>query len=160
MKTARLTILCTLSLSLLAATDPFVGVWRLNPAKSKFPRGAPGFMLGTIQIESAGTGLKSSASAADGKGIASDFTFNCLLNGTPCKVTAATALRSASAVDTITLKRVDPNTIMATGTRKGKPVYSDRRVVSDDGTTMTVVRDGTTPEGDKYQSTIVLERSR
>jgi hypothetical protein len=61
-------------------------------------------------------------------------------------------------VDTITLKRVDPNIIMATGAKNGKPVYSDRRVVSADGKTMTVVRDGTTREGKKYESTIVLER--
>jgi hypothetical protein len=161
MKTARLTVLCTLTLSLLAAADPFVGTWKLNTDRSKFPSGAPGFFLATMQIESAGATLKSTASAADGEGIASDFTFRCQLDGTPCKVTPSTIpLRSASAVDTITLKRVDPNTIIAAGTRNGKSVYSDRRVVSADGKTMTVVRDGTTPEGKKYQSTIVLERFR
>jgi hypothetical protein len=69
-------------------------------------------------------------------------------------------MRSESAVDTITLKRIDPNIIMATGTKNGKVVYSDRRVVSADGKTMTVVRDGTTPKGKKYASTLVLDRLR
>ena len=160
MKAARLMVLCTLTLSSLVAADPFVGTWKLNTDRSKFPPGAPGFFLATMQIQSAGAALKSTASAADGEGIASDFTFSCHLDGTPCKVTPSTPLRSASAVDTITLKRVDPNTIMATGTRNGKLVYSDRRVVSADGKTMTVVRDGTTPAGKKYESTIVLERLR
>ena len=162
MKTARSVVLCalTLTLTLLAATDPFLGIWKLDTHKSKFPPDAPNFFFATMQIESAGTGLKSTASAADGEGIASSFTFNCQLDGTPCKVTPSTSFRSAAAVDTITLKRVDPNTILATGTRNGKPVYSDRRVVSTDGKTMTVLRDGTTREGKKYASTIVLERLR
>jgi hypothetical protein len=161
MKTVRLTVLGTLTLSLLAATDPFVGTWKLNTSRSKFPPDAPSFLVATMQIESTDAGLKSTASGADGAGIAGDFTFRCQLDGTPCKVTSATLpQRSASAVDTITLKRVDPNTIMATGTRNGKPVYSDRRVVSADGKMLTVVRDGTTPEGKKYESIIVLERIR
>ncbi len=160
MKTARSILLCVLALSLSAATDPFVGTWKLNTHRSKFPPGAPGFFFATMQIEAAGTGLKSTASAADGEGIATSFTFSCQIDGTPCNVASASPLRSESAVDTITLKRVDPNTIMATGAREGKRVYSDRRVVSADGKTMTVVRDGTTPEGKMYETTIVLERLR
>lgn len=158
MKTARLTILCTLTLSLLAAADPFVGTWKLSASRSKFAPGAPSFILAAIQIEAAGSGLKSTASGADGRGISSDLTFSCQLDGTPCAVTSSAPSRSVSAVDTITLKRVDPNIIVATGTRNGKPVYTDRRVVSASGKTMTVVRDGVTPEGKKYESTIVLER--
>jgi hypothetical protein len=41
----------------------------------------------------------------------------------------------------------------------GKLVYTDKRVVSADGKTLTVTRKGTTPEGKKYESTIVLVRS-
>jgi hypothetical protein len=161
MKTARTTLLCTLTLSLMAAADPFVGTWKLNTYGSKFAPGAPRFILATIQIESTGNGLKSTAAGADGQGISGDFTFSCQLDGTPCKVTPATIpMRSESAVDTITLKRIDPNIIMATGTKNGKVVYSDRRVVSADGKTMTVVRDGTTPKGKKYASTLVLDRLR
>lgn len=159
MNTARLTILYALTLSLLAATDPFVGTWKLNTSRSKFAPGAPSFILAIIQIESAANGLTSTAAGADGKGISSDFTFSCQLDGTPCKVTPSTTpMRSASAVDTIALKRIDPNIITATGTKNGKPVYTDRRVVSTDGKMMTVVRDGTTPEGKKYESTIILDR--
>jgi len=161
MKTVRTTLLCTLAWSLMAATDPFVGTWKLKIDRSKFTPGAPRFILATIQIESAGNGLKSTGAAADGQGISSDFTFNCQLDGTPCKVTPSTIpMRSESAVDTITLKRIDQNIIMATGTKNGKPVYSDRRIVSDDGKTMTVVRNGTTPNGKKYESTLILDRSR
>ena len=160
MKTLRLILLSTLSLSLLAASDPFVGIWKLNTHKSKFQADAPGFFFVTMQIEEVGNGLKSTASGADGEGIASDLTFSCQLDATPCKVTAMTPLRSASAIDTVTLRRVSPRTIVATGARNGKPVYSDRRVVSADGKTMTVVRNGVTADGKKYESTLVLERFR
>jgi hypothetical protein len=158
MNIARRIVLFTMTLSLLAAADPFVGIWKLNAERTKFQPGSPGFFFATVQIESTGTGLKSNTSAADGEGIASDFTFSCQLDGTPCKVTASTALKSKSAVDTITLKRVDANTILATGTRSTKVVYTDRRVVSADGKTMTVVRDGMTPAGKPYESIIVLDR--
>ena len=147
MKAARSILLCALALSLLAAADPFVGTWKLNTHRSKFPPGVPGFFFATILIEASGTGLKSTASGADGEGIASSFTFSCQIDGTPCNVASSSHLRSESAVDTISLKRVNPNTIIATGERKGKQIYSDRRVVSADGKTMTVIRDGTTPEG-------------
>ncbi len=158
MKIARRIVLFTLTLSLLAAADPFVGIWKLNTDRTKFQPDSPGFFFATVQIEATGTGLKSSTSGADGEGIASDFTFSCQLDGNPCKVTTSTALRSKSAVDTITLKRIDANTILAKGTRGAKLVFSDRRVVSADGKTMTIVRDGMTPAGKSYESVIVLER--
>jgi len=36
-----------------------------------------------------------------------------------------------------------------------KPVYSDRRLVSTEGRTMMVLRDGTTPAGKQYASKII-----
>ena len=146
--------------SLYAGGDPFVGLWKLDSHKSKFAIGDPSFMFATIQIESDGAGMKSTAAAADGQGLASNFMFNCSLDGAPCKVIAAMPMRGVSAVDTISLKLVDDHTIRATGLNSGKLVYTDQRVVSADGATMTVARRGVTPAGKKYQSTIVLTRSQ
>ena len=69
MKTLILIALGALTLALLAAVDPFVGTWKLNTYKSKFPAGVPRLFFATMQIESAGTGLKSSASGAVVKGL-------------------------------------------------------------------------------------------
>jgi hypothetical protein len=149
-----------LTLPLLAVSDPFIGTWRLDTYRSTFSSDSPQFLLGTIKIEPAGNGWKSTASGADGKGIASDFTFNCLLDGMPCKVTAATPMRSETSVDTMTLKRIDDHTVLATGSFQGRQVYSDRRMVSLDGKTLTVVRTGFTAEGKKYENTLVLARLR
>jgi hypothetical protein len=158
MTALKLQIVWLLAPLLCAAGDPFVGIWKLDSGRSKFTTGDPSIMLGTMQIETQGNGLKSTASGANGEGFASDFTFTCSLDGTPCKILASMPLRGANAVDTISLRRIDDHTITATGTNKGKPVYNDRRVVSADGNTMTVTRDGTTPDGKKYRSTLVLLR--
>jgi hypothetical protein len=143
---------------LVAATDPFVGTWKMDADRSKFTRGDPSFMFATLLIESTGGGLKSTASAADGDGLATDFTFKCAIDGTPCKVISATAMTGSSAVDTVSLKREDDHTIIVTGTNRGKLVYTDRRVVSSDDKTLTVHRAGRTPDGRMYESTIVLSR--
>jgi hypothetical protein len=158
MSALKLQVVWLLAPLLCAAPDPFVGIWKLDSGKSTFTRGDPSIMLGTMQIEPLGNGLKSTASGANGEGFASDFTFTCSLDGTPCKILASMPLRGANAVDTVSLKRIDARTIAATGTHEGKLVYNDRRVVSADGDTMTVTRDGTTPEGKKYRSTLVLLR--
>jgi len=160
MKAHRLLFVCMPALLLSAAGDPFVGTWKLDAYRSKFAIGEPRFMFATMKIESSGTGLKSTASAADGEGVASDFTFNCSLDGTPCNIVAAIPMRGVSAVDAISLKRVDDHTIAATGFRNRKIVYEDQRVVSADGKTMSVTRKGMTPEGKKYESTLLLERIR
>lgn len=160
MKVLRLQVLWFLAFLLSAGADPFVGIWKLDPHMSKFTPGDPSLMVATMQIESTGKGLKSTVSGADGEGLANNMTFNCTLDGTPCKVKASVPMRGAAAVDTISLQRVDDHTIRATGLKNGNLVYSDQRVVSANGETMTVIRKGTTPEGRKYQSKVVLARLR
>lgn len=160
MKARRLPALWIPVFCLYAGVDPFVGIWKLEPHMSKFTPGDPSVMVATMQIESTGNGLRSTVSGADGEGLANNMTFNCTLDGTPCKVEASTPMRGSAAVDTISLHRIDDHTITATGLKNGKLVYSDLRVVSTDGDTLTVARKGTTPEGRKYQSKVVLLRSR
>ena len=152
-------VLCLVFFHLDAAADPFVGTWKLDSRKSSFKRGDPSFMVAVVQIESTANGLKSTATAANGEGLASDFTFSCSLDGTPCKVVSALPMRGSTAIDTISLRRINDHTIEATATKVSKLVYTDQRIVSDDNETMTVSRKGVTPEGRKYESTIVLHRS-
>lgn len=160
MKVLRLQVLWILTFLLYASADPFAGIWKLEPHMSKFTPGEPSIMVATMQIESTGDGLRSTVSGADGEGLANNMTFSCTLDGTPCKVRASTPMRGSAAVDTISLHRIDDHTIAATGLKNGKQVYSDLRVVSADGNTLTVTRKGATPEGKKYQSRVVLVRSR
>jgi hypothetical protein len=151
MKLLKLAILNLVVLTLFAAGDPFVGTWKLNVDKSKFEPGL-GMMFATTQIESSGKGLKTTTSNADGKGVASDLTFDSPLDGTASRVSGSPT------IDTISLHRTDDHTITATATKLGKLVYTDRRAVSANGQTLTIIREGTTPDGKKYTSTMILER--
>ncbi len=149
-----------LAFMLSAAADPFVGVWKLDAEKSKFTIGDPGLLSGAIAIESVGGGLKSSASVTTEDGLANALTFTCSLDSTPCKITSSLPMWGSTRIDTVSLRRIDDRTIVATATYKGKEVYSDRRVVSADNESMTITRSGTTAGGKRYTSTIVLVRSR
>jgi hypothetical protein len=160
MTTLRIFLVCTLSVSLFAADDPFVGIWKFEPDSSKAQPGAPHPMMGTVQVEPSGRGLKSTTSTADTSGVTNGFTFDCPLDGTTCKVTTAIPAAGTLTVDTISLRRTDERTITATATKKGKIVYTDQRVVSADGKTMTVTRQGVTQKGTNYRSTITLVRLR
>src|SRR5882724_3086369 len=128
-------------------------MWKLDYNASNFVIGDPSFMFVTMQIEETAEGLRSTASGADGRGFASDFTFTCSLNGAACRVVTMSTMRSESAVDTISLKRIDEHTIVATGSKSGKLVYKDKRVVSGHGDMLTVTRKGVTPKGRTYEST-------
>src|SRR5262249_13888433 len=149
-----------LALFAYAGADPFLGTWKVDSSRSRFSDPDASFMFATIEVQPAGNGLKSTTSGADGQGYATDFTFDSPLDGTASKVVSPMPLRGLSAVDTISLTRVNDHTIMGTGKKGGRIVFSDTRVVSADGKTMTISRNGITPEGKKYSSTIVLSRFR
>src|SRR4051812_757161 len=140
--------------SLIAADSPFVGLWKLNAAKSTFAPGSPKLLFATVKIEPTQKGLRISASDADGDGRAADLTTDSPLDGTPSPVIGSPT------IDTTSLKRVDDHTIIGPSSKDGKVIYTDRRVVSADGSTLTIQREGTTTDGTKYQNTIIFERAQ
>jgi hypothetical protein len=163
MKTFKLPILwlAVPTLLLSAADSPFVGTWKVDVHKSKFAKGAPSYFDATVQIEAAGSNrLKSTGYGTDNEGLAGGLGFNCTLDGVPCPVITSLPVRSASMVDTITLKLVNDRSLTAVGTSKGKPVYTDQRIVSTDGKVMTITRKGSTADGKEYENTIVLIRTQ
>jgi hypothetical protein len=151
MKLLKLLALNLIVLTLFAADSPFVGTWKLDVDRSTLPPG-PGLLFATVQIEFSGKGLKTTANNADGHGVVTDLSFDSPLDGTPSPVIGSPA------IDMTSLRRLDDHTITATATKDAKPVYTDRRVVSADGKTMTITREGTTPDGKKYRSTMILGR--
>jgi hypothetical protein len=61
-------------------------------------------------------------------------------------------------MDTVMLHRVNDHTITAMGQKDGKQVFSDRRVVSKDGKTLTLTRAGTNLQGQKFKATAVFDK--
>ena len=142
--------MCVLALGLFAAGSPFVGTWKQNAAKSKLEGSGLG-PNATVRIEQDGGGLKIAVEATM-QGQPANFTYQATLDGKPVKVTGTPIY------DELSTKRVNDHTYTATGKQAGKVVFTDRRVVSSDGKTMTISRTGTNPEGKPFKATMVFEK--
>ena len=140
-----------LSLALVAAESPFIGTWKINASKSKLEGSGVG-SNGTLRIDSEGSGLKLSVQGTTTQGQPNNFTYQATLDGKFIKVTGSPL------VDEVSTKRVNDHTISATGKKDGKVAYTDRRVVSADGKSMTISRSGTNPQGQSYKATIVFDK--
>jgi hypothetical protein len=142
---------CILAVGLFAAEHPFAGTWKLDAAKSKLAGSGIG-TTGTVHIESDGKSLKVSVESTDPKGQPANFTYEGTLDGKPSTATGSPNF------DTISLQRVNEHTIAATGKKGNKVVFTDRRVVSKNGKTMTLSRSGTNAEGKKFNATLVFDK--
>ena len=143
-----------LSVSVLAfqgmKSDPVVGTWTLNVAKSKFDPG-PGATSGTVTFMAAGEGVHVVAEivAPDGT-MKTDYTGNYDGKDYPIK--------GAPGVDMVSLKRIDANSSERTDKMGGKAVGTWTRKVSADGKTMTVTYNGTNATGQKVHNVLVFDR--
>jgi len=153
MNVLRKTVLamCVVAGALLGADNPFVGSWKMNADKSDM--GKSGIKpVASATVESDGAGLKVTVDSEDAQGQPVHWTYSATLDGKPGTI------NGYPYADTIMLKRVNDRTLTATAKKDGKVVYSDHRVISDDGKTMTMHRTGTTPKGEKYKATLVFDR--
>ena len=137
--------------SVWAQTDPAVGTWKLNPAKSKYDPG-PVPKSNTIVITKAGNGIKVSAKGVDAEGnpTTTDYTVVYDKKDVPVKGTPA--------YDTVAASRIDPNTTQLTRKKGGKVVQTATRAISSDGKTMTVTTTGTDEKGRKVNNVAVFDR--
>ena len=118
------------------AIDPRVGTWKLNVAKSQFNAGPPLRSL-TVKVEPAGQGEKVTTEGvnADGTHIAIGYTAN--FDGTDYLLTGS------QMASTVALKRIDARTTERTDKKAdGTVAVTRRRIVSQDGQTMTIAEKG------------------
>jgi hypothetical protein len=139
----------------MAATDPFVGTWALDVAKSKMS--GPPVKSEILKIEDAGGGkLKATddITYSDGKTSHSDVTFAFDGKDYPANDTPA----PANGPETDSFQRVDANTIKVTIKNGGKPSGTLTATVSADGKTQTATFSGTGPDGKPMTETGVYDR--
>lgn len=145
-------LLVTGSTLLFAQTNPHVGTWQLNPAKSKFDPG-PAPKSQTRVYEMSGDMFKSTQTNILPDGIKSVGTYSARFDGKDYPATGSPVY------DTIALTRVDANTFEATLKRSGKVVQTARNVVSPDGKMMTVTVNGSDlTMGRQFTTVIVLDK--
>jgi hypothetical protein len=140
------------ALSAAQSTDPFVGSWRLNVAKSKYTPG-PTPKSVTSTYEAAGKGYKISVRNEPSSGPLQQYSYSTNLDGADVKVTG-----NNPNADTIAVKRIDATTLEMVSKKAGKVTTTQRNVVSADGRTRTVTTTGTDAQGQKVNNVAVFEK--
>jgi len=133
-----------------AQTDPSVGTWKLNLAKSKYNAGDPP-KSAMIVITAAGTGVKVSANTVLADGKARTIEYTSMYDGKDAIVTGT------ADYDMVAIKRTADGT---SGDRKkaGKVVQTFTRTISADGKTMTTTAKGTNAAGQKVDNVQVYDK--
>jgi hypothetical protein len=129
-------------------SDKFLGVWKVNKAKSKFIRDREPKNL-KLKWKSYGNGgvrFSSERFAAEGS-----IQYTAFYDGKDYPV------RFAEGYDTVSLNRIDANTVECTFKKNGHTVSTSRRVLSPDGVSMTVTATGTNADGEA-QTTAVYDK--
>jgi len=135
----------------MALDDAFLGTWKLSLEKSKYQSPAP--ISYTYKYETGDNGtLKVTVASVDANGSPNTHQRVETYDGKPRPVV------NDPGAEAVSVKRVDDHTIQGINWKKGKPVTSFTRTLSQDGKTMTVTVDGTTAQGKHYHDVRVFEK--
>jgi hypothetical protein len=138
-----------------AQTDPLVGTWKLNVAKSKYTPGPPAKSQ-TITYAAVPNGLKVTVEGVDGDGNKMAYGYTAMFDG---KDYPEAGVGVPGGADTVSgLKRVDARTTEYVNKKGGKLVQTGRRVVSADGKTLTITTTGINVKGEKTNNVTVYEK--
>ena len=138
---------------LYAQSNPLVGTWKLNVAKSKFDPGpAPKSLTRTVEAQGDGVKYTFDGVSADGKPLSYGFAVK--FDGQDNPIMGS----MPSGADTISAQRKDANTIEATLKKDGKVIGSSKVTVSEDGKVTTVESKGTNAAGVKTHDLQVYDK--
>ena len=116
--------------------DPLLlGTWKLNLAKSKYKAGPPPREQ-TRTYEAQGQGVKATIKTINANGRATTVQYVANYDSLEYPVTGSPDS------DTIALKRVAAHTAEATLSHAGKTMATARRVIAEDGRTLTIAYQG------------------
>ena len=132
-------------------SNPMIGTWKLNLAKSKYSPG-PAPKSVTVKIEQAGEGVKVTAEGVDGedKPFSSEFTAN--YDGKDYPVTGS------EMANTVSLKRIGPRTARRIDKKDGKVVLTATRVIAKDGKSYTFTSEGKNAEGQPFHNIALYDK--
>jgi hypothetical protein len=133
-----------------AQSDPFLGAWQLNVAKSKFSPG-PAPKSQTVNIQAEGQNHKVTFTGIDAAGNPTSAVFTRIYGGMP-------HLGGGPGSDAVSLTRTDAYTIIISRTKAGKLVSTTTAVVSQDGKTMTGMTTGTDANGRPFNVITVHDK--
>jgi hypothetical protein len=135
---------------LLAQSNPFVGTWKLNLAKSKDPGAFPKEETLTVRILGDQREVTMHGTATNGAPIS--FKYEVPDNGGAGRVLAG------GPYDGVSGKRIDENTREVRYTMGGKEMLQLRAAVSNDGKTMSLTVVGMDARGKPLSGVAVFEK--
>jgi len=147
---AMLLTALTLLLANVAA-DQLSGTWKMNAEKSKYSPGPPTKDL-MVVVESDENNYKLDATGTDGDGKPIHVQYSAKFDG---KDYPATGIVNA---DTVSMKRIDANTIETMQKKNGKVVMTITTKVSNDGKTRTSTWRGKNAEGKDVHNVVVFDK--
>lgn len=140
----------TISATVTAQSDPFIGTWTLNLAKSKFnPGPAPKSQTRTWTADG-----KVTVQGVNGAGAPVTYAYTIKADGKDYPATGAVP-NGANAVSS---KRLDAYTVEARFARGGQHADTTTFVVSQDGRVLTMTAKGTRPDGGTLDDLLVWDR--
>jgi hypothetical protein len=132
--------------------DLVIGTWILNLEKSSYDPGPPPRSQ-TRTYEAVPEGIQATIVTVDAKGRTVTARYTAKYDSLEYPLTGS------ATVDAIALKRVNARTAEATLSHARKHIGTARRVISEDGKTMTITFRGTDESGRQVVNVAVFERS-
>src|ERR1700730_2908767 len=148
--TALLLVALALSVT-AAAADEHSGTWKMSPAKSKYSPG-PAAKSVNLKIESDENGVKIDAQGTDGDGNLTHVEYTAKFDDKDYPV------NGVPNVDTVSVKRIDANTIEATMKKGDQVVMTVISKVSKDGKTRTSTFKGKDAQGRAVNNVVVYDK--
>jgi hypothetical protein len=135
----------------LAQSNPWLGMWKLNLAKSTYPPGqAP--RSATFNFQGAGANLTNTVDTVSAAGSSTRAVNMHNYDGQPHPVTGNPD------VDARSYTRVDANTVISASVKAGKLAQVATIVLSQDGRTITTTTRGTDARGQQVNTVGVYDK--
>jgi hypothetical protein len=138
--------------SAFAQSDPQIGVWKLNVAKSKYSPG-PAPKSATTKIEAAGTGTKVVVDQVLADGTKRHYEFTANYDGKDSPV-----IGTNPDADMVARTRTSASTVQTIAKKGGKVTTNQTSAVSSDGKTRTVTTTGVNASGQRVNNVAVYEK--
>ncbi len=137
--------------ALIAADDPFSGVWKLNLSKSNLPSPAPKSQ--TVHIKAGSGSIEIREDVENQRGAPTVVSVKAKFDGKEY------AVEGSPFADSVIYDRVDRHTIKGVAKKSGKVVSHETVILSKDGRMMTVTYTGADPAGKAVTASAVFERA-
>jgi hypothetical protein len=145
---AGIIMVLVLATAAVAADNPFVGTWKMNPAKSN----GTNYKSYTIKVESRDNGFSAVQDIVNTEGKVIHSTVMAKYDGKDYP------LKGAPDADMMSFTKPNPNTAAYIVKKDGKEVQSGQAFISQDGKIWTDKGGGKDAKGQAFTYTIVMEK--